>query len=224
MNISDARKIKDDVRAYFATGAKSANKAYLAKDEDLDLLGFDDKAEPLGKGGSADKSARRNHNASFAALRIDSLRSENSSLTALEYGRVIYTGGIGHGNCTEMACVAAYLADQKDATAELTIAMTGSSGDHVFCVVGPIRGWTKVGEPPASSAASIVIDPWANVCCLAPEYAAAFGATMGKWLEGGKRIFGGGSTWLAPDAKYISGFLATRLDMRNARNSSPSDG
>lgn len=212
MELEAARAIMVRVRAHFGAGSKSGNKAYLPSDTDLD---FDlEPAAPVTPAQFPDKADRRHRNAVYTSMCVDLLRSNNKTLTALQYGRLIFTTGVRYGNCTEMACVAAHLASDKPRT--ISIVTTDGSGDHAFCVVGPAAGWKDVRDPPADCGKSIVIDPWANLCCLVRDYDARFAAKMGKWLGEGKRIFTGGSDWAAPDEDYLEDFRAGGLTVINA--------
>lgn len=232
MLLSEAENIMELVRAHFAGGAKSGNKAYAASpDVSLDpkghkldavLSGLSSSATPIGKGTvGVDDHTRRNQNVVVAMSQILKLRRDGEKDTAIGYGQRILDGGIRVGNCTEMACVAAYLVSKKvDAKADIAIVVTDGPGDHVFCVVGESSGWENVRSVTDDVRGSIVIDPWANVCCTVGDYEATFTAKMKVWLGQGKRIAAGGKDWLAPDKAYVDKIRYSSLDIRNARNSS----
>lgn len=232
MLLSDAKKIMDLVREHFAAGAKSGNKAYAASPDvaldpkghklDAVLSGLSSSAMPIAKGTvGVDDHARRNQNVVIAISQILTLRRDGEKDTAVEYGQRIFDGGIRVGNCTEMACVAAYLVSKKvDTKTDIAIVVTDGPGDHVFCVVGEASGWDNIRGVPDGVGSSIVIDPWAHVCCTAEDYEAAFAAKMKIWLGQGKRIAAGSKNWLAPDNAYVEKIRYSSLDIRNARNSS----
>lgn len=214
--LDKAKVILGDVRERFASGAKSANKAYVALGGTLPDIEDD---EPVWtKDGQPDRNVRRNHNAAYAALRVDNLRAKKMEMAAVAYGGIIWNKKTPYGNCTEMACVAAYRVAEKYRDARkvlISIGATGTSGDHVFCVVGATDGWEKIGEPPAECEA-IIIDPWANICCRAPQYPGLFRAKMASWLGKGKRIYTK-KGWIDSGEVYQDGFLLSKIDLMNAR-------
>ncbi|MGE0423279.1 MAG: hypothetical protein AB7O88_13500 [Reyranellaceae bacterium] len=232
MLLSEAEAIMRQVRAHFAAGAKSGNKAYAASaDVSLDPKGhkldevlskLSPSASPIAKGADeVDDHTRRNQNVVIAMSQILKLRNDGEKDTAIAYGQRILDGGIRVGNCTEMACVAACLVSKKvGPEIDIAIVVTDGPGDHVFCVVGEASGWDSVRDVPENVASAIVIDPWANVCCTADEYERTFAAKMKVWLGQGKRIAAGGRDWLAPDKAYVDKIRYSSLDLRNARNSS----
>ena len=230
MQLGDACEIMKNVRKYFATGEKYCNKAYRVlgrhgKEEDLSAIiaGLSAVGLPLRPKRGLSGTDRRNGNVALAIPRIYALRDAWNGGTAVEYGDHIHTKAIRYGNCTEMACVAAHFVAEEDPSEEtpISIVTTDGPGDHVFCALGPVFKWQKIDDPPQSARRAIVIDPWANICCLAPQYFEQFTERMNLWLTDGKRIAASRNRWISPDRSYLSALEKSKLDIRNARNSPP---
>ncbi|MCC7198536.1 MAG: hypothetical protein IT483_03405 [Gammaproteobacteria bacterium] len=84
------------------------------------------------------------------------------------------------GNCSEYAAVAWKFLIGKGALAHV-VGLQGDKGDHAFAVVG-----LKQSPPKdfANWGADVwICDPWANVCCLAAGYPAAWNEKMRHWSE-----------------------------------------
>jgi hypothetical protein len=126
------------------------------------------------------------------------------------------------GNCGEQSAVAAYLAIKADSTNRATtyLVKVTKPGDHVFCVVDADGQptWRTVGDMKTAidSTFFIVIDPWMNFACLAPEYPDMAADKMNKWLARGKRIYWEGNNckspgYYQPGGDYIARFRDSRL-------------
>lgn len=234
MTLDEAKGIVKQTRTFFATGGKSGNKIYAAGEDGLAAfnrqLDAALNAQPLDdegvlamiqpKGTGLTKAGRRTANAAVAQTMIEVWRSGFNGGSAVEYGRLIVDSGRTCGNCTEMASVAAYLVAKGSKSEIIRIVVTDGPGDHVFTVVGEPKGWAKICNPPPDRT-SIVIDPWANVCCVVADYFDAFSTKMAEWCKVSKRIATGGSSYVLPDAKYLSAFGASAPNFSNARNSWP---
>lgn len=215
LTLTEANVLMQAIREEFAAGAKSGNKAYVdEKGSELDSVAWD--ATVMAKG-AASKQEVRNNNATVADGELALLRNDGVQKTVLWYGAHVLAHTPKSGNCLELSCAAAYRASKKASLSQrIGIAVTDGPGDHVFCVVGPIDGWQKLEQVPSGCANSIVIDPWANVCCLAKDYLQQFSKQMNEWFGKGKRIAAGPQRWLAPDDSYIAKLKASTLDMRVA--------
>lgn len=233
INLTQAAKINKDVRGAFRQGGKSGNKAYTdALGTEIDAVPMTAVIEPKGTG-NLNKTDLRNNNAAVGSMFVDDVRRQSlinvSVKNALDYGEILWfmKAVTLCGNCTEMACMAAYLVNEEDPSSQIRIVSTDGPGDHVFCAVGPGTGWKvnmNIVDILDQDRKMIIIDPWANTCSLATDYMEAFEAKMGKWALGGKRIADGGSSWVVPDASYIAKFRASKANFCDAKTGMPSIG
>ncbi|CAO3440466.1 hypothetical protein [Azospirillum endophyticum] len=183
MNLEEAKGINSMVRDLFKNGTKSCNKIYASNQAELDEWNPDDVGT---------KEGRRNNNAKSFLTTFMSFRDNIDNYdTAIEYGEFLFNlGGEAKGNCTEMACVAAYFAKRDYNPRDMRLVVTDDPGDHAFLVIGETKGWNKIKDPSKLKIETIIIDPWANVCCYGKDYPIDLARKMDKWIVDGKHILG----------------------------------
>lgn len=102
-----------------------------------------------------------------------------------------------HCNCAALAIAAQHVVAQQEPTIQTSLVEL--TVDHVFAVIGSVRPelvCLPIQEWPAHL---FICDPWANICCPAPDYPDRFKEKMAKWGRGGKRILSAEQEWVAPD-------------------------
>jgi hypothetical protein len=222
----DAARILQEVRAFYAAGVKSANKAYITgvpNDQTVDINDpFDDKWQDWSTAMMAQKAEIRNNN----VLESQQNRPPGPKGGSFhEFGKRIYNGGkraeFTSGNCMEMAAVAAAIAidSYHFESAWLFIAAIGAPGDHGFCMLSMREPtWRRANEMVKGSSTSVayVIDPWLNTACAANEYWEAAQAKVKKWANDGKRVAWRGMDgkqlgWYCPDSAYSLAFGTSPL-------------
>lgn len=231
ISLKDAENITVKVRAEFKKGGKSGNKAYTdAVGTEIDAVPFTAGLVPKGTGNLA-KNSLRSNNAAVGSMFVEDVRRhaliDVNVKTAVDYGKMLWyvPSATLCGNCTEMACMAAYLVADEDSSCKIWIVSTDGPGDHVFCAVGPGTGWKvnmQFEDILDKDRKIIIIDPWANSCCMATDYMEVFEIKMAEWALGGKRIADGGNSWVVPDANYIKKIKASTAGLSDARKDMPS--
>lgn len=176
ISIKEAEKINETVRSAFKKGGKSGNKAYTdAVGTEIDAVAMTALLVPKVTG-AFNKQDLRNNNAAVGSMFIDDVRRQGligiSVKNAVDYGKLLwyFDSSTLCGNCTEMACMAAYLVSEEDRSCNIWIVSTDSPGDHVFCAVGPGTGWKvtmKLEELLDKDRKVIIVDPWASTCAMA---------------------------------------------------------
>ena len=95
------------------------------------------------------------------------------------YGRCALSHRLG--NCYESACAGAWYLDQQGSKNHAVIQF--SDGDHAIVVMS--QPADERGEYPGSFTSwkptAVVLDPWADIACLAQEYPARWRARMSNW-------------------------------------------
>jgi len=185
--------VHDEVRALFKDSFKSGNKIYTLyrpAAAEMDALGMDAKMAALP---SKEKAERRNENMLSANLQIKRMQEFSAPWRdqyPADYGYYVLDQNELAGNCTELACVAAYLCSLKQLHF-VWVAYMQYPGNHAFCVVTD-------GSPPTMETVGDfykertrigwIIDPWANICCPIHQYAAHFVLHMRHWSAQGKQF------------------------------------
>ena len=178
---AEAQAIMDTALKFFKRGYGSSNKLF-AKDH---------------KG-----SAIRQKHADVAAKLIEDMRNKAGVIMVKKYGRTVAlqarkkdaamkVGGklARAGNCVDMSAYAVALASQTPDIGQAWYCSIAPPGDHVFCAISvagstDAPGWKCVRHMREEQAAIWIVDPWADVCCLAKDYPDAFLARMRTWTDG----------------------------------------
>ncbi|MHA6686353.1 hypothetical protein [Mesorhizobium sp. A556] len=223
-----ARAGFQEARSIYEGGYKSVNKLHLKDSSDYraNLHNY----KPIDIGFTLDEIEETRENKLLSAndtlSKIRAFQSQKK-FGALVFGELLIKVKASASNCHELALMAAasawsYLG--KSQPPSIALASLVAPADHIFCVVGPrakcsqLDGRT-IGSLAESSAAIGVwaADPWLNVLCELPEYAALADAKFDKWHMANKRIAwaGGpqGSGWYPAMGDYSKGFAAATLEV-----------
>jgi hypothetical protein len=199
VNEVQARKVHGDVRFFYKWELKSGNKSYQG-------------------GAVTAKSTTRNKNQTVANSAVTTFRNTVKGKSLAEMAQAVSAMGAGAriGNCFEMALLACHYASQAG-IARAWVGSIGGLGDHAFCLLGAATApdWScplKMGM--ANDRTLWVVDPWANVCCTAPDYYSAFRKKMDKWSTEKKAVAFKGQ-WTDPgSADYSIGFQIGSLSFQ----------
>jgi hypothetical protein len=228
MNLAEAKKINDDVREFFKKGYKSDNKLY-----DVNHDGSPIPDGPMSSKNPSRVSKRAEARAESSKKRLIAAETyqkmAENLLNMPESNR--------SGNCTEMACLAAYYACdprksynvKRDCVFIVTLC---GKGDHVFCLVcttdddkskvtklqwPDFSYFSKTKSSPFKLPGTLVIDPWLNVACYASNYLEEAGAKLEYWAGRGKKINWGagpqGPGWYPPNGEYKKAFEKADLSI-----------
>lgn len=183
----DAVFVNDQVREFFAAGAKSSNKVYI---DTTKKSGVKIKERYITKDLDRVRDAATNLDGfrdSIDDARITQI-SRGRSFTIYDAGQFISKATMNiAGNCDEMALLAIYKV--VAAYQQKYVYKVSLSFDHVFCYVGllplssvKVSGFKDMGD------AGFAIDPWLNVVCPIKHYEFMASAKLEKWTAEGKRI------------------------------------
>jgi hypothetical protein len=202
---ADARAVHKKVRDFFKGELKSNNKDYDTT-----------------KNTTAQATTRNNNRSTVLGLLSNDRTSKSQAANKVNVSTGInnyYAWGESIsqepknsriGNCYEMALLAGYYAAKDSGYAKRTwLGSISKLGDHAFCLIGPAVAPTWISAwkmEQAGDTTSWVIDPWANTCCTAADYATQFRDRMVRWGQAGKRVYFNGVPVDPSGSNYEIGF------------------
>jgi|SRR5579859_916313 len=218
MSLGDAANfVFDEVRQrYKASPFKSTNKGYDLGAVPDDLLPKRARRNVFANAGHGVHGRERM--AAFTLAGSSEIPAGRPAFIAT--GHALWRMNAAVLNCSELASMACYRAEQKQAHSWL---MDLDPMDHALCVIGTAKAISAIDGKTVRDLSGLAlnieayaVDVWLNICCPVRSYAESVSEKLERWTQVGKRVSWVPENtdidrWDRPNGDYRETFLKSRL-------------